>query len=177
MRAGEQYDANVRPLDLTLMNTRVFLRFAAICALGFGPAAQAQNAATPKAQSSELKATVTVFKDPNCGCCKAWVEHLRKHAFTVVAKDTSDVATFKRSGRVPERLYSCHTAFVNGYVIEGHVPAEDIKRLLSEKPKIAGLAVGGMPIGSPGMEVGKRKDPYDVVAFTRDGGTTVYAKH
>ena len=121
--------------------------------------------------------TVTVFKDPNCGCCKEWVEHLRKHAFAVVTKDTADVTPFKRSGRVPERLHSCHTAFVNGYVIEGHVPAADIQRLLKEKPKFAGLAVGGMPIGSPGMEVGKRKDPYDVVAFSRDGSTRVFAKH
>ena len=87
------------------------------------------------------------------------------------------VRPFKRSGRVPERHQSCHTAFVNGYVIEGHVPAADIQRLLKEKPKFAGLAVGGMPIGSPGMEVGKRKDPYDVVAFNRDGSTRVFAKH
>lgn len=120
---------------------------------------------------------VTVFKDPNCGCCKEWVEHLRRHAFKVVAKDTSDVSGIKRSGRVPSQLMSCHTAFVNGYVIEGHVPAEDIKRLLEEKPKVAGLVVGGMPIGSPGMEVGNRKDKYDVVAFSRDGSTRVFAKH
>lgn len=132
---------------------------------------QSPQAASPQA------ANITVFKDPNCGCCKLWVEHLRKHAFTVVTKDTADVTPVKRSGRVPERLYSCHTAFVNGYVIEGHVPAADIQRLLQEKPKIAGLAVGGMPIGSPGMEVGQRKDPYDVVAFSRDGSTQVFAKH
>src|SRR5688572_30254540 len=99
LRAGEQYDANVRPLDLTLMNTRVFLRIAAISAFGFGAVALAQSA-TPKAQSSEPNAVVTVYKDPNCGCCKLWVEHLRKHAFTVVAKDTSDVAPIKRLGRV-----------------------------------------------------------------------------
>jgi hypothetical protein len=132
------------------------------------------------AQSPAVKASVTsvtVFKDPNCGCCKDWVEHLRKHAFKVVAKDTSDMSGIKRSGRVPQQLMSCHTAFVNGYVIEGHVPAEDIKRLLAEKPKIAGLAVAGMPAGSPGMEVGNRKDRYEVVAFNRDGTTSVYARH
>ena len=78
---------------------------------------------------------------------------------------------------MPADHRSCHTAFVNGYVIEGHVPAEDIKRLLAEKPKVAGLAVGGMPIGSPGMEVGSRKEAYDVVAFNRDGTTRVFAKH
>lgn len=121
--------------------------------------------------------TVTVFKDANCGCCKSWIEHLREHAFEVVAKDTTDVAAVKRTGRVPTRLYSCHTAFVDGYVIEGHVPAADIQRLLKEKPKVAGIAVPGMPAGSPGMEVPGRVDRYDVVAFTRDGSTSIFARH
>jgi hypothetical protein len=105
------------------------------------------------------------------------VEHLRRHAFTVVAKDTSDVSSVKQTARVPTSLYSCHTAFVNGYVVEGHVPAEDIQRMLRDKPKIAGIAVAGMPAGSPGMEVGSRKDPYNVIAFKRDGSTSVFAKH
>jgi hypothetical protein len=157
------------------MHTRALLRIAAVAALGLGLSALRSESREPRAES--LAPTVTVFKDPNCGCCTLWVEHLRKHAFTVVTRDTSDVTPLKRSGRVPERLHSCHTAFVNGYVIEGHVPAADIQRLLKEKPKVAGLAVGGMPIGSPGMEVGQRKDPYDVVAFTRDGSTQVFAKH
>ena len=128
-------------------------------------------------ERSPAAVEVTVFKDPNCGCCKEWVNHLRAHAFTVTSKDTSDVRSVKLTARVPDRLHSCHTAFVNGYVVEGHVPAEDIQRLLKEKPKIAGIAVAGMPAGSPGMEVGSRKDPYDVVAFKRDGATSVYAKH
>ncbi|MEX2155048.1 MAG: DUF411 domain-containing protein [Gemmatimonadaceae bacterium] len=121
--------------------------------------------------------TVTVFKDPNCGCCKAWVEHLRKHAFAVIAKDTSDLSGIKSAARVPEQLHSCHTAFVDGYVVEGHVPAADIQRLLKEKPKVAGIAVPGMPVGSPGMEIGTRKDRYDVIAFSRDGSTTRFASH
>lgn len=129
------------------------------------------------AKAATTGPAVTVYKDPNCGCCKEWIEHLRKHAFKVTSKDTSDVAAIKRSGRVPSQLQSCHTAFVNGYVIEGHVPAQDIQRLLKEKPRVAGIAVAGMPIGSPGMEVGNRKDKYDVVAFTRDGRTSVFAKH
>lgn len=120
---------------------------------------------------------ITVFKDANCGCCREWVEHLRKNGFAVTAKDTTDVSSVKRTGRVPERLSSCHTAFVNGYVVEGHVPAADIHRMLRDRPKIAGIAVAGMPAGSPGMEVGGRKDPYDVVAFRRDGSTSVYASH
>jgi hypothetical protein len=120
---------------------------------------------------------VTVFKDPNCGCCKSWVDHLRKHGFAVTAKDTSDINGPKRTARVPERLYSCHTAFVGGYVVEGHIPAEDIQRLLAEKPRIAGIAVPGMPAGSPGMEMGNRKDKYDVIAFNRDGTTRVFVSH
>jgi hypothetical protein len=137
------------------------------------------SASAPSSPSSSRFSppSITVFKDPNCGCCKAWIEHLRAHAFTVTAKDTSDISAPKRTGRVPEQHYSCHTAFVNGYVIEGHVPAADIQRLLDEKPKIAGIAVGGMPIGSPGMEVGNRKDKYDVIAFNRDGTTRVFARH
>ena len=152
------------------MNTR-FVVFALV-ALSMPLHGQAQK---PAAKTPA--ASVTVFKDPNCGCCKDWVEHLRKHAFKVVTKDTSDMSSIKRSGRVPAQLLSCHTAFVNGYVVEGHVPAEDIKRMLAEKPKIAGLAVAGMPAGSPGMEVGNRKDKYDVIAFNRDGTTSVYARH
>jgi hypothetical protein len=109
------------------------------------------------------------------------VEHLRKHAkgtaFTVIARDTADMASVKRTAGVPEEVHSCHTAFVNGYVVEGHVPAQDIQRMLRDKPKIAGIAAPGMPVGSPGMEVGSRKDPYDVLAFKRDGSTSIYAKH
>jgi hypothetical protein len=157
------------------MNPRLIRRFAGLAAiaslstaLAFVPEPRQEKSGQPQ---------VTVFKDPNCGCCKAWVDHLRKHAFTVTTKDTSDLAPIKNSARVPADYRSCHTAFVNGYVIEGHVPAEDIKRLLAEKPKVAGLAVGGMPIGSPGMEVGNRKEAYDVVAFNRDGTTRVFAKH
>jgi hypothetical protein len=158
-----------------MMNTRLVLRIAGTAALAVGTMTVAAAAAHRHAETPE-PVTVTVFKDPNCGCCKLWVDHLRKHAFTVVAKDTSDVAAVKRTGRVPEQLHSCHTAFVNGYVIEGHVPAEDVKRLLAEKPRVAGIAVAGMPIGSPGMEMGDRKDRYDVVAFNRDGTTRVFAK-
>ena len=144
-------------------------------ALTLATIATVSFAAVPPAPAAGT--AVTVFKDPNCGCCKLWVEHLRKHAFDVTVKDTSDIEAPKRVARVPERLYSCHTAFVNGYVVEGHVPAADIQRLLREKPKVAGIAVAGMPLGSPGMELGNRKDPYDVVAFNRDGTTSLFARH
>lgn len=145
---------------------------------GLAVAAAISAASAPPAhQTSSAAIEVTVFKSPTCGCCKEWVEHLRKHAFTVVSKNTSDVSNVKRTAHVPTGLYSCHTAFVNGYVVEGHVPAEDIHRMLKDKPKIAGIAVPGMPAGSPGMEAGSRKDAYDVVAFKRDGTTSVFAKH
>ena len=153
------------------MQYRVLARFASLALL-----ATAVSASAPATRLAEPRPHVTVFKDPNCGCCKSWVEHLRKHGFDVAVRDTADLSGAKRTGRVPERLHSCHTAFVNGYVVEGHVPAADIQRMLREHPKIAGLAVPGMPAGSPGMEVG-RVDRYDVVAFTRDGATRVFARH
>lgn len=155
------------------MKYRVLARWAGVFML-----ASLTSAHAPSPTANVATATkVTVFKDPNCGCCQQWVEHLRKHSFEVAVRDTSDVSGAKRTGRVPEQLYSCHTAFVGGYVVEGHVPAADIQRMLKEKPRIAGIAVGGMPAGSPGMEVGTRKDPYDVVAFDRDGTTRVFARH
>jgi hypothetical protein len=155
------------------MKYRLLTRWAGIIVL-----ASLTSAYAPSRNESPAPPTkITVFKDPNCGCCQQWVEHLRKHSFDVAVRDTSDVSGAKRTGRVPEQLHSCHTAFVGGYVVEGHVPATDIVRMLKEKPKVAGIAVGGMPVGSPGMEVGSRKDPYNVVAFTRDGSTHVFARH
>lgn len=119
---------------------------------------------------------MTVYKDANCGCCKAWIEHLRKHGFKVTAHDTRDMNAVKQNFGVKADLQSCHTGIVNGYVVEGHVPAADIKRLLKERPKIAGLAVPGMPMGSPGME-GPTVEKYSVIAFDKAGGTKVFAKH
>lgn len=156
-----------------MMKYRVLARCAGVVLV-----ASLVSASAPSRQVNPgVAESVTVFKDPNCGCCKEWVEHLRKHAFKVAVRDTSDMSGAKRTGRVPEQLHSCHTAFVGGYVVEGHVPAADIQRLLKERPKVAGIAVGGMPAGSPGMEMGGRRDPYDVVAFTRDGATRVFARH
>lgn len=163
------------------MQYRSVARVAGIAVLGIAMSVWAYASTADSAEYGTEQAaplnTVTVFKDPNCGCCKEWVTHLRKHAFHVVSRDTSDVAGIKTTARVPRPLYSCHTAFVNGYVVEGHVPAADIQRMLQEKPKIAGLAVAGMPAGSPGMEVPGRVDRYDVIAFGRDGSTSVYARH
>ncbi len=121
-------------------------------------------------------AEVVVYKTATCGCCKDWIRHMEVNGFTVKAYNVSDLAEVKRQNRVSGRLASCHTAQVGGYVIEGHVPARDIKRLLAEKPAVAGLAVPGMPAGSPGME-GARKDPYNVYTFTKAGKLAVYAKY
>ena len=125
------------------------------------------------AQNRQL--AVEVYKDPACGCCSKWIDHLRSHGFTARAIDTDKMDQIKTSRGVPRQARSCHTAIVGGYVVEGHVPAADIQRLLKERPAILGIAVPGMPIGSPGME-GSRNDPYDVVAFSADGTTAVFAK-
>lgn len=118
---------------------------------------------------------VTVYKSPTCGCCSKWVDHLTASGFKVTAHDTSDMTAVRRKLGVPDAMTSCHTAVVNGYLIEGHVPAADIQRLLRDKPKVAGLAVPGMVTGSPGME-GNRSDPYNVIAFG-EGKTSVFARH
>lgn len=122
-------------------------------------------------------AEVTVYKSPTCGCCTKWVEHLEQSGFEVKTYDVRDVVSYKVRMGVPPTLGSCHTALVDGYVIEGHVPADDIKRLLTQRPRVSGLAVPGMPVGSPGMEQGNRRDRYDVLSFTEDGATEVFATH
>lgn len=119
---------------------------------------------------------VLVFKSPACGCCSKWIDHLENHGFAVESRDVSDVRPVKREHGVPEALAACHTALVGGYVIEGHVPAEDIRRLLRERPSIVGLAVPGMPLGSPGMEA-RVAESYEVLAFDVDARTSVFARH
>ena len=119
---------------------------------------------------------VAVFKNATCGCCSKWIEHLEKAGYEVRSKDVEALNAVKARYGVPMELRSCHTAVVGGYVIEGHVPAADIQRLLREKPAVAGLAVPGMPMGSPGME-GPTSERYEVVSFTREGKTAVFARH
>ena len=122
--------------------------------------------------------TIQVYKSPTCGCCANWVKHLQQHGFTTTVTETEDVAAIKAKHNIPARVQSCHTAIVEGYVLEGHVPAADVQRLLKERPPVVGLAVPGMPIGSPGMEVASRKpQAYDVVAFDRGGQLKVFASH
>ena len=121
-------------------------------------------------------ASVKVYKSPTCGCCTKWVDHLRENGFIVETVDVPDVAPIKARNGVPSRLAACHTALVDGYFVEGHVPASDVHRLLDERPPIAGLSVPGMPIGSPGME-GPNPEVYQVLAVRADGGTSVFSIH
>jgi len=138
--------------------------------MAFAPAAFAQRSA----------AQVEVWKSPTCGCCKDWIAHLEAEGFRVKVNEVPDTAPFRAKAGIPERYGSCHTAKVDGYALEGHVPAKEIRRLLGERPKAVGLAVPGMPVGSPGMDgpvYQGRKDPYDVLLVATDGGARVYQSY
>lgn len=182
IRQKESVASSRRPLKTASIIVGIVL----VVAIGIGVAMFAgrsdDNAIRASQTSSRLNGSalpvVDVYKDPTCGCCSKWVEHLQDHGFTVRTADTRDLAAFKASHGVPSQVRSCHTALVDGYVLEGHVPAADVRRLLSDRPSIVGLAVPGMPIGSPGMEVvGARAQAYDVLAFDKSGGTHVFAAH
>lgn len=123
-----------------------------------------------------LATEVTVYKSPYCGCCTAWSEHMRENGFEVTEIKRDDMDSIKRDMGVPEQLESCHTAVVDGYIIEGHVPADDVIKLLKERPKAKGLSVPGMPIGSPGMEQGDHKDRFVTIMFD-DTGLRAFARH
>ena len=121
--------------------------------------------------------TISVYKTPTCGCCQEWVTHLEANGFEVSTHDMADLRSIKSMAGVKPQHASCHTALVDGYVVEGHVPASDIKRLLNERPDIVGISVPGMPIGSPGMEYGNRRDNFAVITLEKDGSTNVYSRH
>ncbi|NOC47345.1 DUF411 domain-containing protein [Ruegeria sp. HKCCD7559] len=120
--------------------------------------------------------SIHVIKTRGCGCCLAWIEHLRESGFATTSEDMFGglLVRFKLDNGVPQRMVSCHTAQVDGYIIEGHVPAADIRRLLEERPDAVGLAVPKMPLGSPGMDFGSRREPYDVMLIGKDGSLEVY---
>lgn len=148
-----------------------------LAAIGLGSTASA-IAASPSSRHVKTTSPVNIeiWKDPHCGCCKDWVVHLEDAGFTTTVQDIGNNAIRARLG-MPQKLGSCHTGLVHGYVIEGHVPAADIARLLKEKPKALGLAVPGMPVGSPGMDgsiYGGQRDPYQVLLVHKDGSTTVF---
>jgi len=149
-------------------NTLIALVVAAVAALGIVGAQQQRPSGL----------LVEVFKTPTCGCCSQWVEHMRANGFTMRTNDLNDLTDIKKARGVPDRVQSCHTAVVNGYVVEGHVPAADVHRLLKERPPIAGIAVGGMPVGSPGMEFpGTKAEGYNVMSFDKSGAIRLFAKH
>lgn len=126
---------------------------------------------------SAAAATLMVTKTATCGCCGQWVDHMRKAGFTVQVRDVADVTPTATRLGVPAKLRSCHSSEIGGYAIEGHVPAADVKRLLAARPKAAGIAVPGMVMGSPGMEQGDRRMPYQTILFDRSGKTKVFATH
>ncbi|MDJ0600646.1 MAG: DUF411 domain-containing protein [Crocosphaera sp.] len=119
---------------------------------------------------------ITVYRSPSCGCCGIWIEHMKKHGFQITDIKTDDIEAIKQQHNLPQNLASCHTAIIDGYVMEGHIPADDIKRFLTQKPDFQGLAVPRMPLGTPGMEAGDRKQPFDVLAFNNSEDVEVF-KH
>jgi len=143
------------------MTRQVLSRFALASLLALPFAASAANP------------VIEVYKTATCGCCKQWIKHLEANGFTVKAQDVANTGDYRAKFGIPADYGSCHTARVGGYAVEGHVPASDIKRLLAEKPQARGLAVPGMPMGSPGME-GPRSDPYDVLLVKEGGKAEVY---
>lgn len=139
--------------------------------------AAATAAASIPALAAASLPGVHVFKDPNCGCCGAWVDHLKAAGFPVKVTEVSDTGAARKRHGIPDRFGSCHTGVVAAYALEGHVPAEEVKRLLAQQPAAAGLSVPGMPVGSPGMEVGSRKDPYQVLLIDKAGRSSVFATY
>jgi hypothetical protein len=146
-------------------------RFMALLLLVGGPVVAAQRPPTPAPSVVQG----TVWLTPSCGCCGKWVEHMQTASFKLTREVTTDMNAVAAHKRVPEGLRSCHTAVVGRYIIEGHVPADVVRKLLKEQPQIAGIAAPGMPIGSPGME-GPGVRPYSIVAFRKDGTTYEFAK-
>ncbi len=142
-------------------------------------AAVALTLATLTASGGAMAQPIEVFKSASCGCCTLWMKHLSRSGFSPKWQDLGavELTQVKADARIPDNLQSCHTAKIDGYVIEGHVPASDIRRLLAERPDAIGLAVPGMPIGSPGMESGNAREPYEVLLLRRDGSTMVFSRH
>ena len=141
-------------------------------------AGAAMSVLLPRGVRADGATALTVYKDPSCGCCTKWIEHLRGAGLRPTVHDRADMDALKDSLGIPSDLRSCHTAVAGRYVIEGHVPAADVKRLLKAAPHgIVGIAVPGMPVGSPGMEMARRADRYDVVAFATNGTRKVFAHH
>jgi len=167
-------------------NTRTGLLMIALAALGLAGCSNSSESGKAVAKASQAAASTTaqtkpdvvMYKPPTCDCCTGWAEHLSKDGFRVEVKKYDDMDAIKAKFGVSEKLASCHTAIVDGYVIEGHVPAADVERLLKERPDIVGLTAPGMPMKSPGMQaVGQPPQGYSVLAFDKNGNTTVFHKY
>lgn len=150
------------------------LPLAAACARSGDAAPGAEGSREASATAVASGTPITVYKSPTCGCCTKWEDHLRDNGFVVESVKREDMAAIKREQGVPQAMHSCHTAVVDGYTVEGHVPADVIRKLLAERPEVKGVAVPGMPMGSPGME-GAYKDDYEVYTFDANGPKDVYA--
>ena len=134
-------------------------------------------ATTVQAGDYETPKDITVYKNPQCGCCTKWVTYLEGHGYNVTVEEKRDVYEVKAELGVPENLAACHTAVIDGYVVEGHITHRDIQRLLLMRPDVKGIAVPGMPVGTPGMEVGDIRHPYNVISFDENGMMQVFAEH
>ena len=171
-RTPEAHAASDHALAIGASDASVSTEAPALAASG-NVAASTNESAAPT--DGNALPTALVYKTPTCGCCNLWVDHLREAGFEVDARNLNDLIPVKIDAGVPPRMSSCHTALIDGYVVEGHIPAEHVKRLLDERPDIVGIAVPGMPIGSPGMEgIGAR--PYQVLSWDREGNVEVYAE-
>lgn len=159
----------------TLPTTHALLRRRLLTALPLLAAAMT----APSLVHAATGTPIEVWKDPSCGCCHDWIAHMQANGFSVTIHDNGNNAVHSRLG-LPQKLGSCHTALVGGYLIEGHVPASDVRALLQQKPQALGLAMPGMPVGSPGMDgavYGDRRDPYDVLLVARDGSTRIFKSY
>jgi hypothetical protein len=137
-----------------------------------------EQAAAEQTTGEQTVREMVVYSSPTCGCCSDWIGYVEEHGYTVKVESVQDIAVVKEEHNIPQSAWSCHTALVDGYIVEGHVPMEDIERLLSERPDVAGIAVPGMPVGSPGMEVaGAEPQPFAVVTFDEAGTTEIYSTH
>ncbi|MGB3508301.1 MAG: DUF411 domain-containing protein [Microcoleaceae cyanobacterium] len=134
------------------------------------------NSASPTTDVASQALNITVYRTPTCGCCKGWVEHIKQNGFQVtdIVKPESEIQTIRQKYNLPSNLASCHTSEIAGYLVEGHTPVADVKSLIAKKPDIAGISVPGMPIGTPGMEMGDRQESFNVFAFKKDGQTEVF---
>ena len=143
------------------------------------PEPQATETTAPASEEMKTASTdpvLEVYKSPTCGCCGAWVDHMKENGYDVVVHEQQNLQSIKEKAGILPGQGSCHTAFIGDYVIEGHVPASDVDRLLAERPDAKGLTVPGMPVGSPGMEMGDRVDAYDVLLFD-ESGTAVFSHY